>query len=85
MNIFENMSQAENDRLCKDEGIRRLLDSESERIDRARIEKVFKTAEWMMPYQFKEYLMAELKKIYKKKYVISVHLTCQNTDLKALV
>ena len=66
MNIFENMSQAEYDRLCKDEDIRRLLDSESERIGRARIEKAFKTAEWMTPDQFKEYLMTELKKIYKK-------------------
>ena len=66
MNIFENMSPAEYDKLCKDEDIRRLLDSESERIGRARIEKAFKTAEWMTPDQFKEYLMAELKKIYKK-------------------
>lgn len=66
MNIFEKMSQAEYDRLCNDEDIRSLLDYESERIGRVRIEKVFKTAEWMTPDQFKEYLMAELKKIYKK-------------------
>lgn len=52
MNIFENMSQAEHDRLCKDEDIRRLLDSESERIGITRIEKVFKTAERMTPDQF---------------------------------
>ena len=66
MNFFENMSQDEHDRLCKDEDSRKLLDSESERIVRTRIEKAFKTAEWMTPEQFKEYLMTELKKIYKK-------------------
>lgn len=66
MNIFENMSQAEHDRLCKNEDIRILLDSESERIGRTRIEKVFKTAEWMTPDEFGDYIKNELKWIYNR-------------------
>lgn len=63
-NIFEGMSQSLYDILCEDEECRRILEAESERIGRKRIENAFKTAEWMSPDEFGEHLKSELKCIF---------------------
>ena len=64
-NIFEGMSQQVHDSMCCDKEYREIFEAESERIGQERIEKAFKTAEWMSPDEFGDYIKGELKKIYK--------------------
>lgn len=65
-NIFENMSQLIHDQLCLDEDYKNALDSESEKVGRARIDEALSNNEWMTPEEFGNHLKNEIKRIYKK-------------------